>query len=146
MRDMQRRTSEISLERGKELNHCGRLSDLSCCVRLCMCMHIHESVLLLVLCGCVKSQESGQLQLCIIYVCMHTHVCVCAHVHGHAKISLSYVCVTKCVHECMHVCVFTGLTELYLFTCYTDGMFQSKFPFKDNKVLSYHIVYFLMDK
>ena len=44
------------------------------------------------------------------------------------------------------MCVFTRLTELYLFTCYTDGMFQSKFPFKDNKVLSYHIVYFLMDK
>ena len=46
----------------------------------------------------------------------------------------------------MCVCVFTHLTELYLFTCYTDAMFQSKFPFKDNKVLSYHIVYFLMDK
>ena len=27
-------------------------------------------------------------------------------------------------------------------TCYTDGMFQSKFPFKDNKVLScIHMIY-----
>ena len=26
--------------------------------------------------------------------------------------------------------------EFYSFTRYTDGMFQSKFPFKDNKVLS----------
>ena len=86
---MQRRTSEISLERGKELNHCGRMSDLSCCVRLCMYMLVHESVLLL-LCVyvCVKLQGSGQLQLR-----MYAHTCVCVCVHGHATLSLLYVCV-----------------------------------------------------
>ena len=29
--------------------------------------------------------------------------------------------------------------EFYSFTCYVDGMFQSKFPFKDNTVLPYYL-------
>ena len=30
------------------------------------------------------------------------------------------------------------------FTCYIDGMFQSKFPFKENKVLFYLILSYLI--
>ena len=112
---MQRRISEISFERGNELNHCERMSDLSCCVRLCMYMHVHECVLLLVLCLYVCMCEvAGKWPVAAVhvYMCMHTCACTCTCY----ALSLVYMCVCVCMSSCMCVCfhVFNWIIFIYM--------------------------------
>ena len=52
-------------------------------------------------------------------------------------VELSYVSFDICLFACLLACFHVSFVYFCLFTCYVDGMFQSKFPFKDNKVLSY---------
>ena len=62
------------------------------------------------------------LFVAIIVICLSTFFVMCIVL---SYVKLSYVSF-----------------EFYTVTCYSDGMFQSKFPFKDNKVLSY-LSYFI---
>ena len=68
------------------------------------------------------------------------HACMCVQLF-YVVIDPFSVIIIICLNIfSLCICLALNYTfnlNLYSFTCYSDGMFQSKFPFKDNKVLSY---------
>ena len=52
-----------------------------------------------------------------------------------------FVCFCFCFSRiCLTLNYYTFYFNFIRFICYIDGMFESEFPFKDNKVLSYLII------
>ena len=76
----------------------------------------------------------------------------CVHMLFYVVINLFVAIIVICLSTFFFMCIVLSYVKLsygsyvsfefYSVTCYSDGMFQSKFPFKDNKVLSY-LSYFI---
>ena len=98
---------------------------------------------------CLSVSLSLSLSLSCVFVCVCVCVCVCAcmHVGGRAggRACVHYSSYVFLLNWFSYNCnLFKHFSLFFCFpdqfrssTCYTDGMFQSKFSFKDNKVLSY---------
>ena len=112
----------------------------------------HHSTFLhirLLVCGCVQVRGHATLSLSRVCVCVcararewvNACACACAHLLFYVVIVLSYNCnLFNHFFLCIYVLhwIIIRLIDFFSssFTRYIDGMFQSKFTFMDNKVLS----------
>ena len=108
------------------------------CVWVCTCMRACHAVCL-------------SVSLSRVCLCVSVHACVSKWMRAYvyacylmlllflAKIVICLNIFSFCI--LLTVIYHTFNLNFYSFTCYTDGMFESKFPFKDNKVPCVIILY-----
>ena len=86
---------------------------------------------------------NGEIHKCVcvcVCVCARARARACAHVlvGMHVGIFYSVLLLTCFSYDCnLFKCFF--LLKCFVHSRYIDGIFKSKFPFKDNKALSYKV-------